>query len=120
LVEETGVPGKNHWQTLSHNVVSSHNIRYYDENWVFHVNINMVQYTPSVSTIKLSGPTYSSQNVRHLSTNVRQIWESTLSKSDWLWGAPMHRTTVVPERDKYWPWSYLSWREYAISRKKFS
>jgi hypothetical protein len=23
LVEETGVPGENHWQTLSHNVVSS-------------------------------------------------------------------------------------------------
>ena len=22
-VEETGVPGENHWQTLSHNVVSS-------------------------------------------------------------------------------------------------
>jgi hypothetical protein len=26
-----------------------------------------VQYTPSVSTIKLSGPTYSSQNVRQMS-----------------------------------------------------
>ena len=38
-----------------------------------------VQYTPSVSTIKRSGPTYSSQNVR-------QIWESTLSKSDYLVG----------------------------------
>jgi hypothetical protein len=38
-----------------------------------------VQYTPSVSTIKLSGPTYSSQNVR-------QICESTLSKSDYLVG----------------------------------
>ena len=38
-----------------------------------------VQYTPSVSTIKLSGLTYSSQNVR-------QIWESTLSKSDYLVG----------------------------------
>jgi hypothetical protein len=36
-----------------------------------------LQYTPSVSTIILSGPTYSSQNVR-------QIWESTLSKSDYL------------------------------------
>jgi hypothetical protein len=35
-----------------------------------------LQYTPSVSTIILSGPTYSSQNVR-------QIWESTLSKSDY-------------------------------------
>jgi len=23
LVEETGLPGENHWQTLSHNVVSS-------------------------------------------------------------------------------------------------
>jgi hypothetical protein len=23
LVEETGVPGENHWQPLSHNVVSS-------------------------------------------------------------------------------------------------
>jgi len=40
---------------------------------------NHLQYTPSVSTIKLSGPTYSSQNVR-------QIWESTLSKSDYLVG----------------------------------
>jgi hypothetical protein len=29
-----------------------------------------------------------------------------------LWGAPMRRTTFVPERDKHWPWSYLSWREY--------
>ena len=38
-----------------------------------------LQYTPSVSTIILSGPTYSSQNVR-------QIWESTLSKSDYLVG----------------------------------
>ena len=38
-----------------------------------------VQYTPSVSTIILSGPTYFSQNVR-------QIWESTLSKSDYLVG----------------------------------
>ena len=38
-----------------------------------------VQYTPSVSTIILSGPTYSSQNVQ-------QIWESTLSKSDYLVG----------------------------------
>jgi hypothetical protein len=38
-----------------------------------------LQYTPSVSTIKLSGPTYSSQNVW-------QIWESTLSKSDYLVG----------------------------------
>ena len=39
----------------------------------------VLQYTPSVSTIILSGPTYSSQNVR-------QIWESTLSKSDYLVG----------------------------------
>jgi hypothetical protein len=38
-----------------------------------------IQYTPSVSTIILSGQTYSSQNVR-------QIWESTLSKSDYLVG----------------------------------
>jgi hypothetical protein len=38
-----------------------------------------LQHTSSVSTIKLSGPTYSSQNVR-------QIWESTLSKSDYLVG----------------------------------
>jgi hypothetical protein len=38
-----------------------------------------IQYIPSVSTIILSGPTYSSQNVR-------QIWESTLSKSDYLVG----------------------------------
>jgi hypothetical protein len=38
-----------------------------------------IQYTPSVSTIILSGPTYSSQNVQ-------QIWESTLSKSDYLVG----------------------------------
>ena len=38
-----------------------------------------VQYTPSVSTIILSGPTYSSQKVR-------QIWESTLSKFDYLVG----------------------------------
>jgi hypothetical protein len=29
----------------------------------------------------------------------------------------MHRTTVVPERDKYWPWSYLSWREYGARYK---
>ena len=43
------------------------------------VLVNNIQYTPSVSTIKLSGPTYSSQNVR-------QIWESTLSKSDYLVG----------------------------------
>jgi hypothetical protein len=43
-------------------------------NWQYRV-----QYTPSVSTIKLSGPTYSSQNVR-------QIWESTISKSDYLVG----------------------------------
>ena len=42
-------------------------------------SIIYIQYTPSVSTIKLSGPTYSSQNVR-------QIWESTLSKSDYLVG----------------------------------
>ena len=40
---------------------------------------NYLQYTPSVSTIILSGRTYSSQNVR-------QIWESTLSKSDYLVG----------------------------------
>ena len=44
----------------------------------FQISINL-QYTPSVSTIILSGRTYSSQNVR-------QIWESTLSKSDYLVG----------------------------------
>jgi hypothetical protein len=46
----------------------------------FSVPVNIyLQYTPSVSTIILSGPTYSSQNVR-------QIWESTLFKSDYLVG----------------------------------
>jgi hypothetical protein len=44
--------------------------------WIY---FYMIQYTASVSTIILSGPTYSSQNVR-------QIWESTLSKSDYLVG----------------------------------
>jgi hypothetical protein len=43
------------------------------------VTLVYIQYTPSVSTIIHSGPTYSSQNVR-------QIWESTLSKSDYLVG----------------------------------
>jgi hypothetical protein len=54
-----------------------------------------LQYTPSVSTIKHSGPTYSTQNVR-------QIWESTLSKSDLegknTLGYLRTRTFYTPER----------------------
>ena len=50
-------------------------------NWsiIFNKFNPYIQYTPSVSTIILSGRTYSSQNVR-------QIWESTLSKFDYLVG----------------------------------
>jgi hypothetical protein len=51
--------------------------------------VNCLQYTPSVSTIILSGRTYSSQNVR-------QIWESTLSKSDYL----------VGHRSRTWDWIF--------------
>jgi hypothetical protein len=40
-----------------------------------------VQYTPSVSTIKLSGPTYSSQNVRQMSDK----FESQHSLSPTIW-----------------------------------
>ena len=51
-----------------------------------------LQYTPSVSTIKHSGPTYSTQNVRQMSDK----FESTLSKSDYLVGH-FGRT--------FWSWS---------------
>jgi hypothetical protein len=79
-----------------------------------HTLRSVIQYTPSVSTIILSGLTYSTlqvyqrsySQVRHTvhskcindhtlrsdiflpkcPTNVRQIWESTLSKSDYLVG----------------------------------
>ena len=40
-----------------------------------------IQYTPSVSTIKLSGPTYSSQNVRQMSDK----FESQHSLSPTIW-----------------------------------
>ena len=40
-----------------------------------------VQYTPSVSTFKLSGPTYSSQNVRQMSDK----FESQHSLSPTIW-----------------------------------
>ena len=62
--------------------------------------VGCMQYTPSVSTIILSGRTYSSQNVW-------QIWESTLSKSDYL----------VGHRGRTWEWIfkdffYISWGEH--------
>ena len=57
------------------------------------------RYTPSVLTIILSGRTYSSQNVR-------QIWESTLSKSDYLVG---HRG-----RGRTWEWIFKDF--FYISR----
>jgi hypothetical protein len=40
-----------------------------------------IQYTPSVSTITLSGPTYSSQNVRQMSDK----FESQHSLSPTIW-----------------------------------
>ena len=51
----------------------------YCDRQVQEIQAQNIQYTTSVSMIILSGRTYSSQNVR-------QIWEPTLSKSDYLVG----------------------------------
>ena len=51
----------------------------YCDRQVQEIQAQNIQYTTSVSMIILSGRTYSSQNVR-------QIWESTLSKSYYLVG----------------------------------
>ena len=45
------------------------------------VEAGVVQYTPSVSTIKLSGSTYSSQNIRQMSDK----FESQHSLSPTIW-----------------------------------
>ena len=44
-------------------------------------DIEVIQYTPSVSTIKHSGPTYSTQNVRQMSDK----FESQHSLSPTIW-----------------------------------
>jgi hypothetical protein len=54
-----------------------------------------IQYTPSVSTIKLSGPTYSSQNVRQMSDK----FESQHSLSPTIWS-----DILVGHFGRTWEW----------------
>jgi hypothetical protein len=69
----------------------------YCDRQVQEIQAQNIQYTTSVSMIILSGRTYSSQNVR-------QIWESTLSKSDYL----------VGRRGRTWEWIFKDF--FYISR----
>ena len=68
-----------------------------------------VQYTPSVSTIKLSGPTYSSQNVRQMSDK----FESQHGLSPTIWS-----DILVGHFGRTWEWIlkrfffYISRGEY--------
>jgi hypothetical protein len=60
------------------NMVQGKNTLGYLRTRTFYTHI---QYTPSVSTIKLSGPTYSSQNIRQMSDK----FESQHSLSPTIW-----------------------------------
>ena len=89
-LEETGGPGENnrpvasHWQTLSHNVVHlalieirTHNI-IGDRHWF---RLHTV-HSKCINNQTLRSDIF----LPKCPTNVRQIWESTLSKSDYLVG----------------------------------